>query len=67
MISTRYDINFLEIHLKNIITILQNVVSLERNEFMDLPIVNDTFIVFPYKMLNHFLMVVEMETNPPME
>ena len=33
---------------------------------MDLPIVNDTFIVFPYKMLEPFFdAVVEMETNPP--
>ena len=35
-------------------------------EFMDLPIVNDVFIVFPYKMLENFMnAVVEMETNPP--
>ena len=27
VISTRYDINFFEIHLKNMIMILQNVVS----------------------------------------
>ena len=27
---------------------------MERAEFMDLPIVNDTFIVFPYKMLEPF-------------
>lgn len=35
-------------------------------EFMDLPIVNDTFLVFPYKMLDNVKnSIIEMEENPP--
>ena len=35
-------------------------------EFMDLPIVNDTFLVFPYKMLDNVIQsVIEMEERPP--
>jgi len=34
-------------------------------EFMDLPIVNDTFLVFPYKMLDNVIQsVIDMEERP---
>ena len=67
VISTRYDINFFRNPFKEYNYDFKKCSFLWREpEFTDLPIVNDTFIVFPYKMLESFFdAVVEMETNPP--
>lgn len=67
VISTRYDINFFRNPFEEYNYDFTKCSFLWREpEFMDLPIVNDTFIVFPYKMLESFFdAVVEMETNPP--
>ena len=67
VISTRYDINFFRNPFKEYDYDFTKCSFLWREpEFTDLPIVNDTFIVFPYKMLESFFdAVVEMETNPP--
>ena len=36
-------------------------------EYLDLPIINDTFIVFPYSMTQNLIKaILEMEENPPM-
>lgn len=67
VISTRYDIDF----LKNPFQEFEydftkfNFLSIEP-EFTDLPIVNDTFMVFPHSMTQNLInAIVEMETNPP--
>ena len=67
VISTRYDINFFRNPFTEYDYDFTKCSFLWREpEFTDLPIVNDTFIVFPYKMLESFFdAVVEMETNPP--
>ena len=67
VISTRYDINFFKNPFEEYNYDFTKCSFLWREpEFMDLPIVNDTFIVFPHSMLESFYnAVIEMETNPP--
>lgn len=67
VISTRYDINFFRNPFEEYNYDFTKCSFLWREpEFEHLPIVNDTFIVFPYSMLESFFdAVVEMETNPP--
>ena len=67
VISTRYDINFFRNPFEEYDYDFTKCSFLWREpEFMDLPIVNDTFIVFPHSMLESFYnAVIEMETNPP--
>ena len=67
VISTRFDINFLKNPFKHYSYDLSKFNFLWREpEFMDLPIVNDTFIVFPYSMLDNVINSInEMEFNPP--
>ena len=67
VISTRYDINFFRNPFEEYNYDFKKCNFLWREpEYMDLPIVNDTFIVFPYNMLESFFdAIVEMETNPP--
>lgn len=67
VISTRYDIDF----LKNPFEEFEydftkfNFLSIEP-EFTHLPLVNDTFIVFPHSMTKNFINAInEMERNPP--
>jgi hypothetical protein len=67
IISTRFDINFLKNPFKEYPFDFTKFNFLWREpELVDLPIVNDTFIVFPYSMLNNVIESInEMETNPP--
>jgi len=67
VISTRYDIEF----LKNPFEEFEydftkfNFLSIEP-EFTELPIVNDTFVVFPHSMTQNLInAIVEMEITPP--
>jgi hypothetical protein len=67
VISTRYDINFFRSPFSEYNYDFTKCSFLWREpEFMDLPIVNDTFIVFPHNMLHSFRKaVLEMEIEPP--
>jgi hypothetical protein len=67
IISTRFDINFFKNPFKEYPFDFTKFNFLWREpEFIDLPIVNDTFIVFPYSMLDNVIeSIKEMETNPP--
>ena len=67
VISTRYDINFFRNPFKEYNYDFTKCSFLWREpEFMDLPIVNDVFIVFPYSMLKSVMeSFIEQETNPP--
>ena len=67
VISTRYDIKFFQNPFEVYDYDFDKMNFLWREpEFMDLPIVNDTFLVFPYKMLDSVKdSIIEMEDNPP--
>ena len=67
IISTRFDINFKQNPFEVYDYDFTKCSFLWREpEFMDLPIVNDTFIVFPYHMLENMIeSFIEQETNPP--
>jgi hypothetical protein len=67
IISTRFDINFFKNPFKEYQYDFTKCNFLWREpEFTNLPIVNDTFIVFPHSMTQNLIdAIVEMETNPP--
>jgi len=67
IISTRFDINFFKNPFKEYQYDFTKCNFLWREpEFTHLPIVNDTFIVFPYSMTQNLIdAIIEMETNPP--
>ena len=67
IISTRFDINFLKNPFKEYSFDFSKFNFLWREpEFTHLPIVNDTFIVFPYSMLGSVIeSIIEMESIPP--
>lgn len=67
IISTRFDINFLKNPFKEYSFDFSKFNFLWREpEFTHLPIVNDTFIVFPYSMLGNVIeSIIEMESIPP--
>jgi hypothetical protein len=67
VISTRFDINFFKNPFKEYSYDFTKFNFLWREpEFRNLPIVNDTFIVFPYSMLQNAIdSIKEMELNPP--
>ena len=67
IISTRFDINFKQNPFELYEYDFTKCSFLWREpEFTHLPIVNDTFIVFPYNMLNEVIeSFIEQETNPP--
>jgi hypothetical protein len=67
VISTRYDINFFKNPFKEYHYDFTKCNFLWREpEFMHIPIVNDTFIVFPYSMTQNLINAIfEMEVNPP--
>lgn len=67
IISTRFDINFFKNPLKEYPYDFSKFNFLWREpEYMDLPIVNDTFVVFPYSMLDSVIeSIKEMEFKPP--
>lgn len=67
VISTRFDIKFLKNPFKEYNFDFTKFNFLWREpEFTNLPIVNDTFIVFPYNMLGNVIdSIHEMELNPP--
>lgn len=67
IISTRYDIDFLKNPFEEFEYDFNkfNFLSIEP-EYTELPIVNDTFFVFPHSMTQNFIdAIVEMELNPP--
>lgn len=67
IISTRFDINFFKNPLKEYPYDFTKCNFLWREpEFTHLPIVNDTFIVFPHSMTKNLIdAIIHMETNPP--
>jgi hypothetical protein len=67
VISTRFDINFFKNPFKEYSYDFTKFNFLWREpEFRHLPIVNDTFVVFPYSMLQNVIdSIEEMELNPP--
>jgi len=67
VISTRFDINFFKNPFKEYQYDLNKCNFLWREpEYTHLPIVNDTFIVFPHHMTQNFInTIMIMETNPP--
>jgi hypothetical protein len=67
IISTRYDINFFNNPFDVYDYNFSKMNFLWREpEMMDLPIINDTFLVFPYSMLDNVTnSIIEMEDNPP--
>lgn len=67
VISTRFDIKFLKNPFKEYNFDFTKFNFLWREpEFTHLPIVNDTFVVFPYNMLGNVIdSIHEMEINPP--
>jgi hypothetical protein len=67
VISTRFDIKFLKNPFKEYNFDFNKFNFLWREpEYINLPIVNDTFVVFPYDMLDKVIdSIHEMETNPP--
>lgn len=67
VISTRFDINFYKNPFKEYSYDLNKCNFLWREpEFIHLPLVNDTFIVFPHSMTQNLIdAIIEMETNPP--
>lgn len=67
IISTRFDINFFKNPLKEYPYDFSKFNFLWREpEFTHLPIVNDTFVVFPYSMLGNVIeSIIEMESIPP--
>jgi hypothetical protein len=67
IISTRFDIKFLKNPFKEYNFDFNKFNFLWREpEYTNLPIVNDTFVVFPYNMLDKVIdSIHEIETNPP--
>lgn len=67
IISTRFDINFLKNPFKEYQYDFNKFNFLWREpEYTHLPIVNDTFVVFPYSMLDNVINSInQMESNPP--
>jgi len=67
VISTRFDINFLKNPFKEYSYDFNKFNFLWREpEYTHLPIVNDTFVVFPHSMLMNVInSISEMESNPP--
>lgn len=67
VISTRFDINFLKNPFEEYQYDFTKCNFLWREpEYTHLPIVNDTFIVFPHTMTENLInAIIEMETNPP--
>ena len=67
VISTRFDINFFKNPFKQYPYDFNKFNFLWREpEYTHLPIVNDTFVVFPYSMLDNVINSInQMETNPP--
>lgn len=67
VISTRFDINFFKNPFEEYEYDFDKCNFFWREpEYLDLPIVNDTFIVFPHFMTNNLIeAILEMETNPP--
>lgn len=67
VISTRFDIKFFKNPFEVYNFDLSKCNFLWREpEYMDLPIVNDTFIVFPFSMTQNLIdAIINMETNPP--
>jgi hypothetical protein len=67
IISTRFDIKFFKNPFKEYNFDFTKFNFLWREpEYTNLPIVNDTFVVFPYSMLDNVISSIEeMETNPP--
>lgn len=67
VISTRFDINFFKNPFKEYSYDFEKFNFLWREpEFTNLPIVNDTFVVFPHSMLKNVIdSIDEMESNPP--
>jgi hypothetical protein len=67
IISTRYDISFNVNPFKEFNYDFNKCNYLWREpEFTHVPIVSDTFIVFPHKMTQNLInSIIEMETNPP--
>jgi hypothetical protein len=67
VISTRFDINFFKNPFKEYPYDFTKFNFLWREpEYTHLPIVNDTFVVFPYSMLDNVISAInKMETNPP--
>jgi hypothetical protein len=67
IISTRFDISFLKNPFKEYQYDFNKCNYLWREpEYTHLPIVSDTFIVFPHSMTQNLIdAILEMETNPP--
>jgi len=67
VISTRFDINFFKNPLKEYPYDFTKFNFLWREPLLhNLPLVNDTFVVFPYSMLDSVIeSIKEMEFNPP--
>ena len=67
VISTRFDINFFKNPLKEYPYDFNKFNFLWREPHLhNLPLVNDTFVVFPYSMLDSVIeSIKEMEFNPP--
>ena len=67
IISTRFDINFFKNPLKEYPYDFNKFNFLWREPHLhNLPLVNDTFVVFPYSMLDSVIeSIKEMEFNPP--
>ena len=67
VISTRFDINFFKNPLKEYPYDFNKFNFLWREPHLhNLPLVNDTFVVFPYSMLDNVVeSIKEMEFNPP--
>lgn len=67
IISTRFDINFLKNPFKEYQYDFSKLNFLWREpEFTHLPLINDTFIVFPYFMIEKVIdSIIEMELHPP--
>ena len=67
VISTRFDINFFKNPFHEFLFNFEKCNFLWREpEHTHLPIVNDTFIVFPHSMIEKFIhAIINMETNPP--
>jgi hypothetical protein len=67
VISTRFDISFNLNPFKEFNFEFDKFNFLFREpEYMELPIVSDTFYVFPHSMTENFIeAIINMETNPP--
>jgi hypothetical protein len=68
VISTRFDINFFKNPFEEYNFDFNKMNFLWREpDYIHLPIVNDTFVVFPYKMLKNVIQSISlMEFNPPL-